>query len=118
MNEINESKYIQQHLANERTFLAWIRTAIAIIGIGFLTTSLHFNSLQGNPVQDRIAAGISVISIFIGFAIIIGSTMNYYRTRRHINTQTFVSADVFIKMMTVVATIVLLLVTVYFFSLN
>ncbi len=118
MNETNESKYIQQHLANERTFLAWIRTAIAIIGIGFLTTSLHFNSLQGDPIQDRIAAGISVVSIFIGLTIIIGSTINYYRTRKHINTQTFVSADVFIKMMAVVATIVLLFVTVYFFSLN
>jgi putative membrane protein len=118
MNETNESKYIQQHLANERTFLAWIRTAIAIIGIGFLTTSLHFNSLQGDPIQDRIAAGISVVSIFIGLTIIIGSTINYYRTRKHINTQTFVSADFFIKMMAVVATIVLLFVTVYFFSLN
>ncbi|MDF2857771.1 MAG: hypothetical protein K0Q87_3622 [Neobacillus sp.] len=31
-----DSRYIQQHLANERTFLAWIRTAIAIIGVGFL----------------------------------------------------------------------------------
>ncbi len=31
-----DSKYIQQHLANERTFLAWIRTSIAIIGIAFL----------------------------------------------------------------------------------
>ncbi|GAA3316757.1 hypothetical protein GCM10020331_013700 [Ectobacillus funiculus] len=35
-------QYAQQHLANERTYLAWIRTAISIIGVGFLTTSLHF----------------------------------------------------------------------------
>ncbi|RBP08065.1 YidH family protein [Rossellomorea aquimaris] len=118
MNETNESKYIQQHLANERTFLAWIRTAIAIIGIGFLTTSLHYNSLQGDAVQDRIAVSISAVSIIIGLVIIIGSTVNYYRTRRHINTQTFVSADAFIKMMAIVATIVLIFVTVYFFMLN
>ncbi|NMH70184.1 DUF202 domain-containing protein [Bacillus sp. RO3] len=118
MKETNESKYIQQHLANERTFLAWIRTAIAIIGIGFLTTSLHYNSLQENPVQDKIALTISGVSIVIGLAVIIGSTLHYYRTRKHINTQTFVSADAFIKMMAVVATIVLLFVTVYFFSLR
>ena len=30
----NQLLYTQQHLANERTYLAWIRTAIAIIGIG------------------------------------------------------------------------------------
>lgn len=40
--EKNQLKYAQQHLANERTFLAWIRTVIAIVGVGFLTTSLHF----------------------------------------------------------------------------
>jgi len=118
MNGTNESKYIQQHLANERTFLAWIRTAIAIIGIGFLTTSLHYNSVQGDAVQDRIAVSISVVSIIIGLIIIIGSTVNYYRTRRHINTQTFVSADALIKMMAIVATVVLIFVTVYFFMLK
>lgn len=118
MKETDESKYIQHHLANERTFLAWIRTAIAIIGIGFLTTSLHYNSPQGDAVQDRIAVSISAVSIIIGVVIIIGSTVNYYRTRRHINTQTFVSADAFIKMMAIVATVVLLFVTVYFFILN
>jgi putative membrane protein len=26
---------VQQHLANERTYLAWIRTAITVIGLGF-----------------------------------------------------------------------------------
>ncbi|WP_430793738.1 DUF202 domain-containing protein [Bacillus cereus] len=28
--ETVDSKYIQQHLANERTYLAWLRTAITI----------------------------------------------------------------------------------------
>lgn len=50
-------KYAQQHLANERTYLAWIRTAISITGVGFLTTSLHFTTklstnsfIQTNPL--------------------------------------------------------------------
>ncbi|WP_241663292.1 DUF202 domain-containing protein [Peribacillus simplex] len=40
--EKNQLKYAQQHLANERAFLAWVRTVIAIVGVGFLATSLHF----------------------------------------------------------------------------
>src|SRR5207245_6322557 len=30
------SKKVTDHLANERTFLAWIRTGLAIIGFGFI----------------------------------------------------------------------------------
>ena len=26
----------QQHLANERTFLSWLRTSIALMGLGFI----------------------------------------------------------------------------------
>lgn len=40
--EMKQLKYAQQHLANERTYLAWIRTAISILGVAFLATSLHF----------------------------------------------------------------------------
>ncbi|WP_064093287.1 YidH family protein [Rossellomorea aquimaris] len=118
MNDTSEFKYIQQHLANERTFLAWIRTAIAIIGIGFLTTSLHYNSPQSNPLQDKISLAISGVSLIIGLSVIIGSTMNYYRTRKHINSQTYTSADKFVKMVAAVATIILLFVTIYFLSMK
>ena len=31
-----EDKKATEHLANERTFLAWVRTSIAIIGVGFV----------------------------------------------------------------------------------
>jgi len=28
----------QQHLANQRTFLAWLRTAVALFGLGFVVS--------------------------------------------------------------------------------
>ncbi|MBT2674587.1 DUF202 domain-containing protein [Streptomyces sp. ISL-14] len=60
-------KYAQQHLANERIYLAWIRTAISITGVGFLNTSLHFTS-KINSVSY-----INVLVIFLGiFACIAG----------------------------------------------
>ncbi len=33
---INEEKKATEYLANERTFLAWIRTSIAVISLGFV----------------------------------------------------------------------------------
>ena len=36
MEEIKTKGSPNDHLANERTFLAWIRTSIAFIGFGFV----------------------------------------------------------------------------------
>jgi putative membrane protein len=118
LKETNESKYIQQHLANERTYLAWIRTSIAILGIGFLTTSLHSSSSGENDFQELITVLISGISIIVGLFLIVGSTINYYRVRKHINTQTFTSAHVVIIFMSIVALIILVFVCMYLYSLN
>jgi putative membrane protein len=118
LKETNESKYIQQHLANERTYLAWIRTSIAILGIGFLTTSLHSTSIGESEFQGLITVLISAISIIVGLFLIVGSTVNYYRVRRHINTQTFTSANAVIIFVSIVALIILVFVCMYLFSLN
>ena len=53
-----ESKYVQQHLANERTFLAWVRTGIAMAGIGFLAASFGFHS----TAYDHIAHLAAIIT--------------------------------------------------------
>jgi uncharacterized membrane protein YidH (DUF202 family) len=37
----------QQHLANERTFLSWLRTSIALIGLGGVSYSI------ANLILDR-----------------------------------------------------------------
>lgn len=35
-NEDNPKASVSDHLANERTFLAWIRTSISLMGFGFV----------------------------------------------------------------------------------
>ncbi|MFG1999281.1 YidH family protein [Spirillospora sp. NPDC048911] len=50
-------------LANERTFLAWIRTALAMIagGIGLALSG----RLMAAPLRDGLAAGFSVVGALI-----------------------------------------------------
>jgi putative membrane protein len=36
--EINDASRTQQYLANQRTFLAWLRTSVALIGLGFVVS--------------------------------------------------------------------------------
>jgi putative membrane protein len=44
------------HAANERTFLAWIRTGLAVVAFGFFLVKLNiFVDAVGNVVIERCA---------------------------------------------------------------
>ncbi|MFD1040241.1 YidH family protein [Virgibacillus byunsanensis] len=112
-NENDESKYVTQHLANERTYLAWVRTALAIIGIGFLATTLHFNTPMNEHVNNSLIVLISLFTLLFGLITISFSTLIYIRNRRNINTQSFHSSFKLIIFMTCVICLVLFLVSIY-----
>lgn len=50
-------------LANERTFLAWVRTALALIAGGVALEAL------GLPIQPGLRLAASVVSLVLGFAV-------------------------------------------------
>ncbi len=84
-------KYAQQHLANERTYLAWIRTAISITGVGFLTTSLHFTiKISSNSVINNLAVFLRIFACVVGFITAVMSTIDYTRKRREIKEGIFI----------------------------
>jgi putative membrane protein len=82
-----DSKYVQQHLANERTYLAWIRTSLAIVGLGFLAYGVLFQSTSKfvQIVTDIIGIG----SVLFGASIIAFATRDYVMKRKGINNETF-----------------------------
>jgi putative membrane protein len=61
-------------LANERTFLAWIRTSLALVaaGVGVIGVASHFSTITGRRVL-----GLSLI--VLGTA---SATASYFRWRR------------------------------------
>lgn len=110
-----DSRYIQQHLANERTFLAWIRTAIAIIGVGFLVTNLHFNMKESlSPVGDLLANMIGIASVGIGIITIIMATVVYLIKINTINHQTYTASKKYIITLSVFIIVIALLFGSYF----
>ncbi len=52
---VPEEKRATEYLANERTFLAWIRTSIAVISFGFVITRFGIGSMA-TPVAWPITA--------------------------------------------------------------
>lgn len=76
----NKGSVARDHLALERTFLAWLRTSLAFASIGIAVTQLFrlntttedenssFNSLRhvGRPLGTTFL-GISVLVLFLGY---------------------------------------------------
>ena len=87
------------HLANERTFLAWIRTSISIIVFGFVVAKfgvalrefflLRHQKVTGTDGSLEIGVGFMIIGII--FAIT--SSIRYQITRRRIDTLQFKPAN-------------------------
>ncbi|PWV89349.1 putative membrane protein [Paenibacillus cellulosilyticus] len=97
----NDYKYVQQHLANERTFLAWIRTSITIIGLGFLAAGVVFRTTTFEHYGHSIAAIIGIGSVIIGCTIIYMATVDYSKKQRGINEETFQSPKTIIWFTTI-----------------
>ncbi|MFC5988177.1 YidH family protein [Marinicrinis lubricantis] len=84
-----DSKYIQQHLANERTYLAWIRTGIAIVGLGFVAAGVMFRASPYQHIGHVIAAFVGIGAVALGALIMACATRDYLKKQKGINSETF-----------------------------
>lgn len=114
----NQLLFTQQHLANERTYLAWIRTAVAIIGIGSLSSSLHFiigdtAQTMSNVLALMIGSGAAVL----GVIIIIFATYSFLKKKQQIEAGVFYMIS-FPVITTSVFLIVLAIIAVLYFIIE
>jgi putative membrane protein len=57
----DRSVAVRDHLANERTLLAWQRTALALVGLGFVVDRFAFEGSQEKAVLGT-ALGLAMIA--------------------------------------------------------
>ena len=107
-NEKLKTDRSQQYLANERTFLSWVRTSIALIGLGFIISKFSFfltefriiiyrysaDSPELNPYQtqfsiDQISNWIGIGTVSLAIVLILFALKNYLNTHKSIKTQTY-----------------------------
>ena len=97
----------RDHLANERTFLAWVRTGAAIVVFGFAIGRFaiairQLTALQGHPVRT---AGISVWlgsgTIAAGVVLVVAGLLRYHKTRAQLDAGTFEPAGFVLDLITI-----------------
>ena len=111
MVENPNSNRASDHLANERTFLAWVRTGAAIVVFGFAIGRFsiamrQLTALQGHAVRS---VGISVVmgafTIVAGVVLVVAGLMRYRKTRAQLNAGTFEPAGFVLDLITVVTVV-------------
>ena len=100
-----KSNYLQQSLANERTFLAWVRTCIALIGLGFIIakfglfieelnlvlsqpvseiTKIPITSMQSKLLAVDTSSLVGIGIVIISIVLILFALRNYYNISKEI----------------------------------
>ena len=74
---------LRDYLAEERTFLAWIRTGVSLMGFGFVVARFGILGDMSYTPQQLPAAQPHELSVWLGAALIaIGAIVNLFSARR------------------------------------
>jgi len=91
-----KNRHVSDHLANERTMLAWIRTSIAVITLGVAINRFSLFLIEIHQVVPdvRIAANRHVEKlglglVVLGIVIMVGAIWHYLRVSHAIDTETY-----------------------------
>ena len=100
MNSPNDDERVRDHLANERTYLAWTRTGMATMGFGVLIAKLRylFAGLALEPPSRGIvhASDIGLVFTVVGLLIVCLSAWRFTAIQKQIRQSTYRSSKTLI----------------------
>lgn len=85
-----KAQHVTEHLANERTILAWVRTSIAVMtfGVALNRFSLFLLEFHRTPASEqavnRHAETVGIGMIALGIVIMFGASWHYLHVARTI----------------------------------
>jgi putative membrane protein len=110
------------HLANERTFLAWIRTSIAIMGFGFVVVkfslfvrqiALVLKSNQDILPEKGYSAPIGILLVAVGAFMAMYSYLSYRNTEKQLLNQAYKPSVLPALILTIGIVIIATLLVIY-----
>jgi putative membrane protein len=118
---LEDSNRARDHLANERTFLAWVRTSVAIVVFGFAIGRFAVAMRQLTAFQGREAMGtglsvwMGMSSILAGVVMVVAGLVRYRRTRAQLDEGKFEPAGFVVDLVTILTALFGLALAGYLF---
>lgn len=122
VKEIIKQQNAREHLANERTLLAWIRTSIGIMAFGFVVVKFslfikQISLLLGKnvtvPQQHGYSSVIGILLVAVGALILLLSYMKYKKTEKQLTSETFKSSSALVFSLTIIILSISILLILY-----
>jgi putative membrane protein len=114
------SKKVSDHLANERTFLAWVRTGLATITFGFVVERLPIPAPLAVvktqvvvPSWVPFSALVGISLTVLGMVMMVLALLNFLHIRANIDQDAFHPPVRFVVLLTILASLIGLLLAVY-----
>ena len=107
MTESANPNRARDHLANERTFLAWVRTGAAIVVFGFAIGRFsialrQLTALQGHPFhRSGLSVWMGATSIVLAVVMVVAGLVRYRQTRARLDEGTFEPAGFVLDLVTI-----------------
>jgi putative membrane protein len=74
---------IRDHLANVRTFLAWVRAGLVLLALGY--TLVKFEVIERQSTRY-----VGVLAAAAGWLVVVGAGVSFFRQRRAIESAVYV----------------------------
>lgn len=122
VKEIIKQQNAREHLANERTLLAWIRTSIGIMAFGFVVVkfslfikqiSLLLGKNTSIPPQHGYSSVIGILLVAVGALVLLLSYVKYKKTEKQLNNENFKSSSTLVFSLTIIILIISVLLILY-----
>lgn len=122
VKEIIKQQNASEHLANERTLLAWIRTSIGIMAFGFVVVkfslfikqiSLILDKNIRIPPQRGYSSLIGILLVGVGAIVLLLSYLKYKKTEKQLNNENFKSSSTLVFSLAITILIISVLLILY-----
>ena len=116
-----EKQKVSDHLSNERTLLAWVRTSVGIMAFGFLVGEFSLFTKDINHALEIEIQGnhygysgpIGTVIVAIGTMSLLFALFRYRRTKKEINSGAFQHSDILLNLLVGAIFVISTLLLVY-----